>query len=66
MPFVKKTSKVDIHLWLEEEHVALIDDIARRYGMSRAAVITQFIKDYATNHKEPKDATPISNDVNRG
>lgn len=60
MPFVKKTSKIDIHLWLEEKHVEVIDDLARRYGMSRAAVIAQFIEDYATNHKDPEDDEPVS------
>lgn len=54
MPFKKKTDRVDIHIWLPEDSVTILDAICKEYDMSRAAVIAGLLQEYADNHN-PKD-----------
>jgi hypothetical protein len=61
MPFVKKTAKIDVHIWLEEKHLAVLDRIASQYTMSRAAVIAQLLEDYQ-HTKETKNELQLSQD----
>lgn len=58
MPFTKKTAKIDIHLWLEEKHLAILDALARQYQMSRAAVIAQLLEDYERNQRDQHEPLP--------
>jgi hypothetical protein len=46
----KKTDKIDIHLWIEEGHLAILDRLAREYKISRAAVIAELLEDYNRTH----------------
>jgi predicted nucleic acid-binding protein len=63
MPFVKKTAKIDVHIWLEEKHLAILDRIASEYVISRAAVMAQLLEDYENTHKEKTDVSlPRDND----
>lgn len=46
----KKTDKIDIHLWIEEGHLAILDRLAKEYKISRAAVIAELLEDYSLTH----------------
>ena len=50
MAIRKKTDKIDIHLWIEEGHLAILDRLAREYKISRAAVIAELLEDYNRTH----------------
>ena len=50
MPFKKKGDRIDIHIWLPEEEVAILDSICKEYEMSRAAVIAGLLQEYRNNH----------------
>jgi len=55
MPLKPKTPKIDIHLWIEEKHLAILDQLARQYQMSRAGVIAELIEDYHRKHQTKED-----------
>ena len=57
MPFEKQGDRVDIHIWLSERHVAVLDRLARQFELSRAKVIAGLIYDYAKgeNRGENRD-----------
>lgn len=50
MPFKKKSDRIDIHIWLPEDSVTILDAICKKYEMSRAAVISGLLEEYAANH----------------
>lgn len=61
MPFRKKSPKIDIHLWIEQDHLEALDRISREYGISRGAAIAALIEDYEEK-QETKDE-PVSQDT---
>lgn len=58
MPFRKKTPKVDIHIWIEEGHLATLDQISRDYGTSRGGAIAALLEDYERSKGENHE--PVS------
>lgn len=57
MPFKKKGDRVDIHIWLPEEDVTILDAICKEFEISRATAVSGLLQEYATNHnpKDPKN-----------
>lgn len=58
MPFRKKTPKVDIHIWIEEGHLATLDQISRDYGTSRGGAIAALLEDYERNKDTKHEPLP--------
>lgn len=53
--FRKKGDRVDIHIWLEERHAAILDAIAKEYRISRAQVVAGLLDDYEEKPKTKED-----------
>lgn len=49
--------KLDIHLLIYESKLAIIDGIAQRHGISRAAVVEALATDYANGLLQTADFT---------
>lgn len=58
MPFSKKSPKIDIHLWIEQDHLETLDQISREYGISRGAAIAALIEEY--KQREQGKHEPVS------
>lgn len=55
MPLERTGDRVDIHIWLPERHVAVLDRLAKQFDMSRAKVIAGLLDDYAKSENRGED-----------
>jgi hypothetical protein len=46
MAFKKKGDRVDVHIWLDVQHCATLDAIAKKYQISRAQVMAGLLEEY--------------------
>jgi hypothetical protein len=46
MVFKKKGDRVDVHIWLDVQHCATLDAIAKKYQISRAQVVAGLLEEY--------------------